>query len=241
MLINKIIKRIFRMITAPLDLFLVLPPFEFVQTITEQSIHKFLKINTSDVKTWVIVGGYLGLEIPRILRRYPNCNIHVFECSHRYIQKLKKRFDKNPRVHIYEMAVSNTTGSMTFYETNLRGSGSLLRVGELAKDIYGMSQAEEFTVQTTTLDESLAQVKVDVLQLDVQGAEMDVLKGAHKTLKHTRALLTEVAMIPNLYQNSVVFDDLNYFLSDAGFTLCLLGNDHNLTGNALFVREEEES
>ena len=57
--------------------------------------------------------------------------------------------------------------------------------------------AEEGSVQTVTLDSCLQPERfprsagVDLLWLDVQGAEADVIKGAWKTLARTRYLYTE--------------------------------------------------
>lgn len=51
--------------------------------------------------------GYLGEEVPYILKNYPNCEVIIFECSKKYIKKIKKRFRENNRVKIIEKAVSN--------------------------------------------------------------------------------------------------------------------------------------
>ena len=127
-----------------INLFEVNPPYEYVQQINNQAVHSYIGLKKNELKKWVIVGGYLGEEVPYILKNYPNCEVIIFECSKKYVRKIKKRFKKNNRVKIIEKAISNEEGKFSFYETNLKGSGSLLKVGSLSKESYGMEQDEIF-------------------------------------------------------------------------------------------------
>tara|TARA_B100001093_G_C26753451_1_gene982260 strand:+ start:130 stop:858 length:729 start_codon:yes stop_codon:yes gene_type:complete len=233
---KKLIKLV-RWLAKKLNKFDLFPPFEYVQMLSEESVHSFLNVEKSAIKHWVIVGGCYGYEIPKILENYPNCIVSVFECSKRYARDLQEKFLNNKRVNIITKAVSDEVGQQIFFETNRTGSGSLLKVGELAKRDYDMEQAEDFSVETTTLDKFFIDEKIDVLQIDVQGAELMVLEGAVETLPNIRAVFVEVSVHPNLYQNSVVFDDLHNFFNKFGFHLCLFGTGYNLTGNALYVRQ----
>ena len=229
---SKFVNKIYRRI----DLFKLNPPYDYVQTINEQSIHLYLNLRKEDIKKWVIVGGYLGNEISTILRNYPKCEVVVFECSERYIKALRKKFASNSRVTIHSKAVSDVEGMINFYETNLNGSGSLFEVGELAEKSYKMKSAETFSVESITLDSLFRDVEIDVLQIDVQGAELKVLKGAQRVLENTKSVFSEVSIYNELYKGSVNMKDLNDELSRKGFVLALLGTDLNLTGNALFLK-----
>jgi len=231
----KLYKYSIKRILPLINLFEINPPYEYVQQINNQAVHSYIGLKKHELKKWVIVGGYLGQEVPYILRNYPNCEVIIFECSKKYIKKIKKIFKKNNRVKIIEKAVSNEEGKFSFYETNLKGSGSLLKVGSLSKESYGMEQEEVFEVECTTLDKILINDDIDVLQLDVQGAELKVLNGATCVLKKTKAIFTEISLKPNLYENSLTFDEIVDFLNQNDFEICLLGTDTNLTGNALFI------
>ena len=212
------------------------PPYEYVQNITEYNLFRFLGITQSEIKSWCIVGGYLGNEIPTILRNYPNVRVNVFECSRRYAGALKRRFAKSERVSVIEKAVSNSQGRLKFFETTLKGGGSLLKVGSLARQNYGAEEAEAFEVESVTLDEALDGLGVDLLQLDVQGAERLVLEGATKVLETTRAVFTEVSLQSGLYENATTLSEIRTLLEGKGFELALLGLGTDLTGNALFIR-----
>ena len=71
-------------------------------------------------------------------------------------------------------------------------TSSLVReaVQEFASDF------ELVTMVTTTIDDILDGVQdVDVLKVDVQGAEAAALHGAHKSLRRVRTLLVEISLL----------------------------------------------
>ena len=217
------------------------PPYEYVFDITAERVHSFLGISRGQVLTWCIVGGYLGLEVPRLLKTYPRLRIDIFECSTRYLPILHKKFGGNRRVNVVDRAISSENGTLTFFETTLPGSGSVLRLGKSHMAFYGSEQAESFDVEAVTLDSYYASVasNVDVLQIDVQGAEMLVLRGATRTLAETKAVFVEISQASELYVNAVTFQELSEFLEELGFELRLIGSDTNGTGNALFVNSNK--
>lgn len=213
------------------------PPYEYVFEITSEKVYEYIGVPKSTIRKWCIVGGFLGLEVPKLLHEYKNASVDVFECSNRYLPALKKKYARNSRVDVIGGAVSAESGELVFYETSLAGSGSILRLGALHKEIYNSEPAESFTVNATTLDEYYGGGSmIDVLQIDVQGAEFLVLQGATSVLTRTKAVFVEVSTRPDLYSGSTTMDVMTDFLDGKGFSLQLLGNDTNGTGNALFVR-----
>jgi len=63
---------------------------------------------------------------------------------------------------------------------------------------------------------------IDFLQIDVQGADLDVLQGALNILKSVLAIQIEVEFNP-LYQGQPLFRDVDRFLSEQGFSIFDLG------------------
>ena len=212
------------------------PPYDYVQNITINNIHKYLDISRDNLKNWCIVGVHLGKEIKLILNKYPNVKVIGFECSKRYIKRLKKNFAYNSRVEIINKAISSTNGKANFFETSLKGNGSLLEIGKLSMESYGTKQKEKFLVETLTLDTFYKNKELDILWIDVQGAEKLVLDGAKNTLKKLKAVFIEISIKDELYVNSVKMEELNDILLKNNFKLALLGTDFNLTGNALYIK-----
>ena len=119
-------------------------------------------------------------------------------------------------------------------------SSSIFPVGEesLARwpDVVETGLREHLT--TDTLDHLLAasglRDTVDTLVVDVQGAELLVLKGAEQTLQHVSAVITEVSSRP-YYRGGVLHAELSAFLSSRGFAAMSMPRRH---GDMLFVRQD---
>lgn len=232
---DKLLNFLLRLIESRIRLWSSGTPWDYVQSQTNGNVHKWLNIGRSDVKLWVIVGGYIGDELNDILLNFPNCRVDVFEPSPKYFSHLQNRFSKEPRVKTRKLAISNKSGKAVFFETTLEGSGSLLALGS-HKSLFGSEQADSFEVDVSTLELEYGESSIDVLQIDVQGAENLVIQGAAGVLDRTRAILVEVSMVNDLYVGGTNWSDLRSQLENAGFLPVLIGMDTNLTGNALFVR-----
>jgi FkbM family methyltransferase len=214
-------------------------PYEFVQLDTVRNLHRYLGITPFDVRHIVIVGAHMAYEVDDLRVRFPRCRFTLFEASPRYIDKLKNRFAAIGSVDIHEMAISDEAGTLTFYETNLEGSGSIQKLGELAQVSYGAREAEAYTVQSTTLDTHFASVGVgpiDCLWIDVQGAEERVLRGAKATLANVRSVFIEVSVHGPLYAGGATYAGLCDFLAGFKFVPVSLGTDfRDGTGNAFLI------
>ena len=65
--------------------------------------------------------------------------------------------------------------------------------------------------------------RIDCMKLDVQGAELDVLRGATQSLRTTRMLEVEVTFNP-IYKGQALFGEVDGFLRERGFVLWRLGH-----------------
>jgi FkbM family methyltransferase len=85
------------------------------------------------------------------------------------------------------------------------------------------------TIVTSTID-SWAQgvdlAPIDALKIDVQGAELDVLRGAQQRLESVRVIETEVEF-QQLYEGQPLFCDVDRFLRERGFGLWRLREIHH--------------
>lgn len=110
----------------------------------------------------------------------------------------------------------------TFYETEWGPTSSLYAPNLTGiSDFTGLAEistvAKTTEVQTRRLDDVFDE-DVHFLKLDVQGGELDVLKGAVGLLTKVLVIHTEVEFYP-MYQDQPLFDDVSRFLLEHGFEL----------------------
>jgi hypothetical protein len=94
-----------------------------------------------------------------------------------------------------------------------------------------------------TLDGLVASGEVrapDLIKLDVQGYELEALRGAAKALRSATAVICEVSF-RRLYENQALFPDVLAFLGEQGFQLRAFGSSLNpgealVQADALFVK-----
>jgi FkbM family methyltransferase len=85
------------------------------------------------------------------------------------------------------------------------------------KSPYGRTVANRTTSTIDQLVESDPRL-VDLIKLDVQGYELEVLRGALGTLKRTRSALLEVSLIP-INEGVPLIAEVVSFMDDLGFRL----------------------
>ncbi len=109
----------------------------------------------------------------------------------------------------------------TFYETEWGPQSSLYEPNlDAMGDFEGMadvSVARTRDVDTVRLDE-VVDGPVDFIKLDVQGGELDVLRGATNLLGDALAVHVEVEFIP-IYASQPLFDDVFRFMVAAGYDM----------------------
>lgn len=137
---------------------------------------------------------------------------------------LCERFE-GQEIKVVDCALSDREGYQDLEVLNWDYSSSLLPLLRNETTILGgldLGLRERIRCKVRTLDNLLDQEgwrePVDLLKLDVQGAEMLVLQGAERSLPRVRMVLVEVSFRP-LYEGSAVFADVYAFLRDFGFRM----------------------
>lgn len=161
----------------------------------------------------------------------PNLTIYGFEADadecKRMNQNLKERNIRHQEKHI-PIALSNIQGKSQLYVTKEKMCSSLYEPNGNYASRFRSSLPEFLTldyiseIETTTLDSFCASELIDTidfLQVDVQGAELNIFQGAQQIIKNsTLAIQTEVEFAP-IYKNQPVFADVDSHLRQQGFFL----------------------
>lgn len=133
----------------------------------------------------------------------------------------------SPNVKYIPAALGKTLAEMTLYETRIGASTGLYKtnMGFFSR-LLNRDNAEvvkEHRIRVTTLEEALSRFgvkKIDFIKLDVEGAELDVLLGAERFMRHADLLgiLSEIRFQEEI-NGSPVFWELDAHARKFGFRL----------------------
>lgn len=130
------------------------------------------------------------------------------------------------------LAMSNSVGESTLYVTKHPMCSSLYPPNEPYLERFsGLPELVnlDFTVEieTTTLEQFCQEAdiqEIDFLQIDVQGAELQVLQGVSKILEQSILAIQAEVEFSSLYLNQPLFADVDTYLRQYHFTLFDLAN-----------------
>lgn len=185
------------------------------------------KENVDFLKTVVLpgsividVGAHLGLmSIICSKLSGPNGRVYSFEPSPDTQKACRKIISLNSGtapIYLRTEAISDHTGEINFYFSKDEGSNSnsLVQKHDLAR--------ESIIVKCLTLDAFVSEQKlerVDVIKIDAEGSELNVLRGAEKTLVQFRPKMV-LAIHPRLILNNGQDpSELFYFLSKLNYQI----------------------
>ena len=118
-----------------------------------------------------------------------------------------------------------------------KGCSSLLKAKGRFEDWYQKTiKVETITIDTLVEENDFDYADYDLLNLDVQGAEMLALEGATKTLNNVNYISTEATWDNPDYIGNVMYDELKVFLESKGFKEEEIINHGENWGDVLFVR-----
>jgi FkbM family methyltransferase len=134
--------------------------------------------------------------------------VWAFEPLPANFEALNKRFSTTPQVTTLNSAVGNTSGYLPFFV-----DGPTSTIGSLVPrklEHEGVIMAPQVTVPVVTLDawvESQGITHVHLLKVDVEGADLDVLKGATELLNKGKISLIQ-------FEFSAAQIDARHFFKD---------------------------
>jgi FkbM family methyltransferase len=173
------------------------------------------KYNLNIIGT-IHIGAHYGQEIT-LYEKHNIKNILCFEPMTETFKILEEKF--KDRAILVNSALGNFIGEVEMYtETINKGQSSSI----LEPDYHLIQHPKiKFTgkekVKITKLDEFISEKeKYNFINIDVQGYELEVFKGASEYLKTIDYIISEVSRV-ELYKGCPRVEDLDIFLSDYGF------------------------
>ena len=197
---------------------------------------------SADEPKIVEAGAFDGRDSKAFAERWPRGHVYAFEPHPVLAEKVRARVLGLPNVTVIEAALADNVSSVVslfgFCKTGApHGSSSLLEPEDHLLLAPEVRFGEQIEVPAMTLDAwhaSIGKPRIDLLWLDLQGAELRVLRHGALCLAATHVLHVEVSHRP-LYRDGATFQEMQAFLTSHGFRLAKARVPVR-TGNAIFVR-----
>lgn len=183
------------------------------------------------------VGAHYGEENPT----YDQLNIQnrvFFEPVKNNFSVLEKNIAGRFPIHNIALGSENKLVEMYVETVNLGQSSSVLKPKLHIAQYPHIQFNERETVQMKRMDEiELDMNKFNFLNMDVQGYELEVLKGAKNTLESIDCIMTEINRA-EVYEKCAQLQDLIEFLRPYGFKLVEEDWGGDTWGDGFFVKSK---
>jgi len=191
---------------------------------------------------------------------FPEAHIYAFEPNPENISLAKKNIEvyKKSNIQIIEEALSDKVGIAEFYISSGNPnpekiieesdwdfgnkSSSILPPGKIKQTHDWLKFNKKISVRTDTIGNFAKRKniqKIDFVHMDVQGAELKVLKGAGKFISNIKLIWLEVSTL-ELYKNQALQKHVERFLKKNGFVL-IKNSMSGFAGDQLYFNTKHDN
>lgn len=195
------------------------------------------------------VGACHALESVELSKKYPNAKVYTFEANPVSYNVCLENTEGYDSITVINEAVNDYDGLCKFYpmdkektittwEDGNQGASSLYRANGQYDFIEKYVQYE-IEVPCTRLDtfcERNGIDKIDIIWMDLQGAELKALQSLGSLLDTVQIIHTELEMNP-MYEGQCLFSDVNEYLTNNGFDLEYGDTNVQFGSNFIFTNQ----
>jgi len=159
------------------------------------------------------VGSHRGESIDYFIKLKDLKKIQSFEPQKNIFLVLKKKYKNNNKVILNQIALSQNENYKDFYINDLSSTSSFSRLNKkslwlkIKNKILNKKNPiiNKIKIRSLTIDKFIKQKKIkkiDLLKIDTEGHELEVLKGALKTIKEHKVKFILIELhFSKMYQN----------------------------------------
>lgn len=208
-----------------------------------RDLYQLLKkpwLRAGEIGTVLDVGSNEGQFFRTARALFPDAAIFAFEPNPKLERPLRELLSPGRGDVFFGIACGEERATLPLHIPELAAASSLLQASQVQlSDFPDLRAKQAIDVPVERLDDVLALEppprKPYLLKLDVQGYEMEVLRGAERTLEETAVIVCEVNLAP-FYRGQATLDALYGFLRERGFKLVDIGEPIRaaVTGEMLY-------
>lgn len=219
-------------------IFLILQNFFLLKTFIKHRVMAAVEHNNifkRDISTLVDVGANRGQFSLAAISKKPNTIIYAFEPLLTPLKTFQEIFKKYKNVKIYNYALGDFDGEVDMHVSSKDDSSSLLKITDLQNEHFPGTQEIGVTrIKVAPLNNLISGKQIvspAFLKLDVQGFELQALKGCESLLEKFDYIYCECSFM-TLYEKQSLAPDIINFLYNKSFNLtgifnCKLDNNGN--------------
>lgn len=190
-------------------------------------IHKSIRLSQNLVNQDFIIldiGGGVGASLKIFLEQLPGKKIIVFEPVEDSFNAIKQRFPGYNNIEFVRAAAGNDNGEKDIHIAERITSSSLLPLAADPEsnvfDDRNLGKVRTEKIRTVRLDNFLSSFdgRIGIMKIDVQGYELDVLKGAENKLGITDIVVLE-ANNHEGYKGSAKYYEIDSYLRSHNYSL----------------------
>jgi FkbM family methyltransferase len=206
-------------------------------------------IGYDNIHTVFEFGSRYGEDSIAFALKYPKATVYAFECNTNTLPACRENISRYKNIVFTEKAVSDIDGPISFFKIDKdktetswpdgnQGASSLLKAsGKYPIENYVQ---EEIKVESVTLSTFMHTNKlnsIDILWMDIQGAELLALQGLHEDVEKVKIIHLEVEFF-EIYKDQPLFNEITKFLDGNNFDLIGFSSKNEFSGDAIFINRK---
>ena len=204
--------------------------------------HEILLKDIQPPNTIIDIGSNKGQFLILIEKMFPGRTAYSFEPIKEMMDKQKKFFSFKQNIYFYNYALGSESSLKNFFITLRKDSSSFLKINEVNNQNKNYNIKENRPIQINTLDDCFENKNIKqpiLIKIDVQGYELEVLKGSAKTLNSIDYIYVEVNS-GEVYEGCAKIEEIDDFLDKHNFlrVATKFAYDFLPWGDAFYVRRE---
>ena len=186
------------------------------------ALAKKLKLNRSSNEVILDIGGGNGGMAVIFAKDFPDTQVLIFEPVKKNRENIHALLKANPQLKLIPKAVgSKSSTEKMFIGRNMHTSSffEMKSDKESTKFSDNIEVTDFENVEVVRIDDAVSSsLSVSIMKMDIQGSELEALRGAEETLKRTAIVVLEVINHDH-YTGAPRYNEIDSYLCSRGFEL----------------------
>jgi len=184
--------------------------------------HRFIINKIKKINTIIDVGANKGQFSAMLRILYPDAFIYSFEPLQAPFNRFSRTFKNDTRIRLYNYAIGSSNGEKVMHISKREDSSSLLPITEIQSQKFpGTEEIIQQEIKVSRLNNLIKIEDINkpcLMKIDVQGYELEVLKGSLEFLPIIDYIYAECSFV-ELYEGQSLAKDIISFLQKNNFYL----------------------